>query len=559
MIHPLSDVQSKNIGKNTNIWQFCVVLPQAIIGDNCNICSHCFIENNVKIGNNVTIKCGVQVWDGSIIEDDVFIGANVSLSNDKYPKSHNTNWKCQGITIKKGASIGANATILPGVTIGSGALIGAGSVVTKDVPDNTVVIGNPAKVVQKAQKIFLLLGGNKLNYGILTKFQKAGYLVYVIDWNKTPQMVGDKHYQIDVKDSAAIIQALKADGVWNKVIFAYSSIDLAVPSVAQINRAIGLHTISDAGLKYSSSKSMMTHKWAEAGLLNRISKKYTAFDETISQFNRMYKTIIKPDNSASSRGITILSRNTDHNILQKAFIKAQEEASDHFVVVEEFVEGIEFTVEMIGDSKDNVCVYGISKKTHTKNTDQNRIAVKLHYNAVDDALQNKIADFGIACYKALGFSSSLGHLEIILKPDGTISPVEIGARSSGFIASDLVDIVSGSNFLGDLIKVQQGNDVQNGLHPQTNKSSMYFFYDFPDNSEIKKECCLLDFLDKTIISRYFNRDNLVLGKRFSKIDNDNARLGFEILEGNKSLMTEEYVVQKEKEMIKNLLGGNNVL
>lgn len=136
MIHKLSDVQSKNIGENTNIWQFCVVLPNAEIGDNCNICSNCFIENEVKIGNNVTIKNGVSIYDGITIEDDVFIGPNATFCNDKYPKSKNKNFKMEGILIKKGASIGANATILPGVTIGENALVGAGSVVVKDVKDN---------------------------------------------------------------------------------------------------------------------------------------------------------------------------------------------------------------------------------------------------------------------------------------------------------------------------------------------------------------------------------------------------------------------------------------
>lgn len=140
MIHQLSDVQSKNIGQDTNIWQFCVVLPGAVIGNNCNICSHVFIENDVKIGNNVTIKCGVQVWDGTVIEDDVFIGPNVTMTNDRHPKSRNKDWKCEEITIKKGASIGANATILPGVTIGENAVVGAGAVVTKDVPANSKII-----------------------------------------------------------------------------------------------------------------------------------------------------------------------------------------------------------------------------------------------------------------------------------------------------------------------------------------------------------------------------------------------------------------------------------
>lgn len=149
MIHPLSDVQSKNIGENTNVWQFCVVLPGARIGNNCNICSHCFIENDVVIGNNVTIKCGVQIWDGMVIEDDVFIGSNATFTNDRYPKSRNKDWNCEPVIIKRGAMIGANATILPGVTIGENAIIGAGAIVTKDVPAGAKIY---TKVIQYEEK-----------------------------------------------------------------------------------------------------------------------------------------------------------------------------------------------------------------------------------------------------------------------------------------------------------------------------------------------------------------------------------------------------------------------
>ena len=141
MIHPLSDVQSKHIGDGTNIWQFCVVLPGAVIGKDCNICSHCFIENDVVIGDRVTVKCGVQIWDGMRIEDDVFIGPNVTFSNDRYPKSRNKNWKLEPVILKKGAVIGAGATVLPGVTIGEGAMIGAGTVVTKDVSEFSTHVG----------------------------------------------------------------------------------------------------------------------------------------------------------------------------------------------------------------------------------------------------------------------------------------------------------------------------------------------------------------------------------------------------------------------------------
>lgn len=146
-IHSLSDVQSSRIGQGTSIWQFVVVLPGAKIGADCNICSHCFIENDVVIGDRVTIKNGVQVWDGLRIEDDVFIGPNVTFTNDMYPRSK-VDFKLLVTRIARGATIGANATILPGLTIGEKAMVGAGAVVTKDVPARAVVAGNPAKIIK---------------------------------------------------------------------------------------------------------------------------------------------------------------------------------------------------------------------------------------------------------------------------------------------------------------------------------------------------------------------------------------------------------------------------
>lgn len=150
--HPTADVKSENIGKDTNIWQFCVVLPKARIGENCNICAQCFIENEVSIGNNVTIKNGVYLWDGVDIENNVFIGPNVTFTNDLYPRSKQYPDEFMKTIIKNGASIGAGSVILGGVTIGENAMIGSGSVVTKNVPSGELWFGNPAKFVRKIDK-----------------------------------------------------------------------------------------------------------------------------------------------------------------------------------------------------------------------------------------------------------------------------------------------------------------------------------------------------------------------------------------------------------------------
>lgn len=148
MIHPLSDCKNTSIPQSTNIWQNVVVLPKAIIGENCNICAHCFIENDVKIGDNVTVKCGVYLWDGITLEDHVQIGPNVTFTNDKYPRAKQE-FELQRIVIKQNASVGAGSIILGGVTIGENAMVGAGSLVTKSIPDGELWYGTPAKFIRK--------------------------------------------------------------------------------------------------------------------------------------------------------------------------------------------------------------------------------------------------------------------------------------------------------------------------------------------------------------------------------------------------------------------------
>ena len=146
-IHPKSDIQTKFIGDKTSIWQYVVVLEKAVIGKNCNICCHCYIENDVIISDNVTIKSGVYLWDGLRIGNNVFIGPNVTFINDKYPRAKRYE-KTSEIIIEEGASIGAGSTVMGGIRIGKNAMIGAASFVNKDIPDNTLWYGNPAKFIK---------------------------------------------------------------------------------------------------------------------------------------------------------------------------------------------------------------------------------------------------------------------------------------------------------------------------------------------------------------------------------------------------------------------------
>lgn len=134
------------IAGGTRVWAFVHVLAGAVIGRDCNVCDHVFIENDVIVGDRVTIKCGIYLWDGITIEDDVHLGPNVVFTNDLYPRSKQA-FELKRTVVRRGASVGANTTVLPGITIGERALVGAGSVVTKDVPAYTLVVGNPARPV----------------------------------------------------------------------------------------------------------------------------------------------------------------------------------------------------------------------------------------------------------------------------------------------------------------------------------------------------------------------------------------------------------------------------
>jgi acetyltransferase-like isoleucine patch superfamily enzyme len=214
MFHPSADVQSSKIGQNTTIWQYCVVLPGAEIGKNCNINCHVFIENDVVIGDNVTVKSGVQIWNGITLEDNVFIGPNVTFTNDLYPRSKRIQFPLVRTVIKEGASIGANASILAGKTIGRFAMVGAGSVVTKDIKDFELWIGNPAKhfgfVTKEGEVLDLELKSKKTGKQFIQKdndiIQRPDYKITAEDISMRLVKESDAKFILDLRTDKRLSQ-----------------------------------------------------------------------------------------------------------------------------------------------------------------------------------------------------------------------------------------------------------------------------------------------------------------------------------------------------------------
>lgn len=401
-------------------------------------------------------------------------------------------------------------------------------------------------------KYFAILGGNKLLRGICDKLKSFGYIVVVVDWNEKPDVIGDIHIREDVKDTETILRIFK-ERQYN-IDGAISCIDLAAPSVSAINKAYGLKFMPDK-FNVVLSKEQMAKDWKSAGIFNRISERSDSISlDEIVELNKKYRIIIKPDVAASSRGITTLEKNSTIDQINTAMMIAKDASFNKLCLVEEFVEGREFTVDMLGDDYGNVVVYGISVKYHTPYAGKNRCAVKLHWNSnvYSDEVYKKIADRGRECYKAIGLKNSFGHLEIIMKEDGTLTPVEIGARTSGFIGSHLVSAASGMDYLHDYVDMLHGKNIGNKDHINGEYSAMWYKYNIPNGYTCLKETSLADFLDPEITVMYNDHGGLQKGVTFGPIIDDNTcdKEGYEMIRGPKSILSYDNIRKSEQQFLK---------
>lgn len=407
-------------------------------------------------------------------------------------------------------------------------------------------------------KFFVLLGENPLLWGQVCHLHELGYKVILVAWSETPRIKGDMYIQRDIKDGVGIIQELEARGLKGQVYGALSSIDLAAPSVNAINAWCGNKTMPDKFNKVLS-KNDMRDAWMTAGVFNRISKMDDEItcDEVYSLSQEM-KLICKPDVAASSRGITILEKGRTQEEIQRALKKAKETSFNGKCLIEEFVEGEEFTVDLLGDAYGNVNCYSSSIQHHSLYARQNHVTVIHHWNSrkYNDETWERIANFGIACYKALGLHSMFGHLEIIMKEDGSFTPVEMGARSSGFICSHTVWKASGHDYLADYVRMLRGGTIEPGNYMNGPDASMWFGYDIPSGSYSVEAANITEFLDPRIVVLFENHDGLKVHEHFGDYidDGDRDKFGYAILCGPRDILTYESVQIANERFLDKFLG-----
>lgn len=410
-------------------------------------------------------------------------------------------------------------------------------------------------------EVFVLLGGNMLLEGMYEQLRQRGYEVVVVDWNAHPAVTGDCHLQLDVKDIPAVLTALR--GLQKPIAGAYTCIDLAVPTVNAIHAWQGLALMPER-FNHVLTKEQMTADWQRDGLLGRFSFMADQLPEArLQALHHDCDLIVKPNIAASSRGITVVPQTASQQALQQALQQACLASFDRRCLVEEYVRGREFTVDMLGDSQGHVSVYGLSVKYHSLNTTGSRVAVKLHWNstAYDDEVYRSLADFGRSCYRSAGLANAYGHLEVIRRDDGRLTPVEIGARTSGYISSHLLPACADSNYLDDYIALLHGRPLEDCDHWGGPDASMWYKYNIPPGQTGLRKVCLADYLDRRIRVLACRREGLLVGQSYGLICDDNSCdiQGYEMLSGDRRVLSIEHIRQAEAAFLRDFCGFSGAL
>jgi UDP-2-acetamido-3-amino-2,3-dideoxy-glucuronate N-acetyltransferase len=450
-IHPSAEVQTAQIGDGTCIWQYCVVLKNAIIGKNCNINYNVFIEDDVIIGDNVTVKSGVQLWDGLRIADNVFIGPNVTFINDNYPRSKNYPAKFLETKLEEGASIGAGAIILGGINIGKNAMIGAGSIVTKNVPGNELWVGSPAKFVKKIgefKKRSVLLGsaGTGTAFASMQALRRNwGDSVKVIAIDSNPKhlvtnsLLADKFFQVPLNTDAEFKNKLEK-------ILNEEDIDTYIPFID--------HEISLAAKLFESKlkNSEFCLQVKKSEIAEICDDKYETFrflsDCDIStprcylideQYNAEEKLIIKPRRGFGSKILRVSENCTDSSRFN--FEKH---------IIQQECEKPEITVDVCYDKNRNFFIYVCRERVETKSGVCTKARLFLDGNvekiAFDLAVKLDLCAF---CFQ-------------LMKLDGEWAVTDINARLG---AGTAISVAVGLDFFSGMFAILWGEDPSKYFKP----------------------------------------------------------------------------------------------
>jgi UDP-2-acetamido-3-amino-2,3-dideoxy-glucuronate N-acetyltransferase len=451
LIHPTAEVQTDQIGEGTSIWQYCVVLKDAIIGKNCNINFNVFIENDVTIGDNVTIKSGVQVWDGLRIRDNVFIGPNVTFINDNYPRSKNYPAKFLQTNIENGASIGAGSIILGGLTIGKNSMIGAGSILTKNVPANELWIGSPARFVKKidvpkVKTVLLGSAGTGTAFASMLALRRNwGDSVSVIAIDSNPQhlvtnsLLTDKFIQVPLNKDADFKNILEA-------ILINENVDTYIPFID--------HEISLAAIlyekKYKENEFCLQVKKQEiAEICDDKYKTYLFLTEnniltptcylTHEPVNAKENLIIKPRKGFGSKIFKLLDNREN---LSKF--------NPETYIIQKECEKPEITVDVCYDKNRDYFVYVCRERIETKSG----VCTKARL-----FLDEKIEKIALTLAQKLDLSAFCFQL---MKYNGDWAVTDINARLG---AGTAISVAVGLDFFSGMFAILWGEDPSKYFKP----------------------------------------------------------------------------------------------